>query len=157
MTLDKTKQIWGLRNVGDIKVYRKNGEYFVSERSGKKLKRMKITSDLAVQTANLSHANFVEQCRQLIDGGKMAGSANYYEIWCIMTTECLTSTELSEITGYKHTRHQRDWLDKNGWEYVLNRAGRPIVGRFFARMKLAGASINQNTATTWTPDFSNLT
>lgn len=80
MTSDKTNQIYGLRNVGDIKVYRKNGQYYVSERNGKKLKRMKITNELAVNTANLSQMNFVEQCRQIIDGGKMAGSANYYEM-----------------------------------------------------------------------------
>lgn len=53
-------------------------------------------------------------------------------------TEFLTADELAEVTGYKHTASQHEWLDKNGWAYVVNAAGRPIVGRWFARMRLAG-------------------
>ena len=52
-------------------------------------------------------------------------------------TEFLTADELVEVTGYKHVASQREWLDKNGWPYVVNAAGRPIVGRWFARMRLA--------------------
>lgn len=52
--------------------------------------------------------------------------------------EFLTSEELAEVTGYKHIASQREWLDKNGWAYVVNAACRPIVGRWFARMRLAG-------------------
>ena len=46
-------------------------------------------------------------------------------------TEFLTADELVEVTGYKHVASQREWLDKNGWAYVVNAAGRPIVGRWF--------------------------
>lgn len=53
-------------------------------------------------------------------------------------TEFLSPEELMEVTGYKHVASQREWLDKNGWRYVVNAAGRPIVGRWFARMRLAG-------------------
>ncbi|AXI82892.1 DUF4224 domain-containing protein [Xylella taiwanensis] len=53
-------------------------------------------------------------------------------------TEFLTAAELIEVTGYKHIASQREWLDKNGWAYVVNAAGRPIVGRWFARLRLAG-------------------
>lgn len=49
-------------------------------------------------------------------------------------TEFLTADELVEVTGYKHVASQREWLDKNGWAYVVNAAGRPIVGRWFARL-----------------------
>jgi len=52
--------------------------------------------------------------------------------------EFLTPEELTEVTGYKHVPAQRDWLDRNGWFYVVNASGRPIVGRWFARMRLAG-------------------
>lgn len=45
-------------------------------------------------------------------------------------TEFLTADELVEVTGYKHVASQREWLDKNGWAYVVNAAGRPIVGRW---------------------------
>ena len=46
--------------------------------------------------------------------------------------------------GYKHVASQREWLDKNGWPYVVNASGRPIVGRWAARIRLAGV---QPTAT----------
>ena len=49
-------------------------------------------------------------------------------------------------------------LDANGWQYVLNAARRPIVGRWFARMRLAGVqpTANGGTAPAWKPDFSAL-
>jgi hypothetical protein len=53
-------------------------------------------------------------------------------------TEFLTIEELVEITGYSHVGRQKDWLNRNGWNYVVNAAGRPIVGRWFARLRLAG-------------------
>lgn len=53
-------------------------------------------------------------------------------------SEFLTKEELTEVTGYTHVASQREWLEKNGWFYVLNAANRPIVGRWFARMRLAG-------------------
>ncbi len=72
-------------------------------------------------------------------------------------TEFLTPEELVEISGYKHPGSQREWLDKNGWCYVMNAGGRPIVGRWYARMRLSGIT---PTATggqsAWKPDFSTL-
>ena len=38
-------------------------------------------------------------------------------------TEFLTADELVVVTGYKHVASQREWLDKNGWAYVVNAAG----------------------------------
>ena len=74
-------------------------------------------------------------------------------------SEFLTSNELAEITGYKHPGSQREWLDANGWQYVLNAARRPIVGRYFARLRLAGVqpTANGGTAAAWSPDFDLLT
>lgn len=56
------------------------------------------------------------------------------------TSEVLNKDELKAITGYAPASKQREWLDSNRWNYVLNRANHPIVGRFYARMKLAGIS-----------------
>lgn len=53
-------------------------------------------------------------------------------------SEFLTHEEIVEVTGYKNATGQRSWLDQNGWSYVINAANRPIVGRWFARMRLAG-------------------
>lgn len=70
-------------------------------------------------------------------------------------SEFLTPEELEEITGYKHVGSQREWLDSNGWQYVLNAARRPIVGRWFARMRLAGVQpTTAGPAHSWAPDFS---
>jgi hypothetical protein len=73
----------------------------------------------------------------------------------MIDSEFLTPEELIEVTGYKHTGSQRDWLDKQGWCYVVNGAGRPIVGRWYARMRLAGVRPTATGAeTAWSPDFS---
>ncbi|MCD2163831.1 DUF4224 domain-containing protein [Comamonas koreensis] len=53
-------------------------------------------------------------------------------------TEFLNAEELLEVTGYKTASMQRDWLNRNGWQYAVNGAGRPVVGRWFARLRLAG-------------------
>jgi hypothetical protein len=69
-------------------------------------------------------------------------------------SEVLTAEELAEVTGYKHSASQREWLDRNGWAYVRNAAGKPIVGRWYARQKLSGIT---PTATggglSWQPNF----
>lgn len=74
-------------------------------------------------------------------------------------TEFLTADELAEVTGYKHVASQKEWLDKNGWAYVVNASGRPIVGRWFARMRMAGVQPTAASAgmqPAWRPDFSSL-
>lgn len=70
--------------------------------------------------------------------------------------EFLTTDEVAEFTGYKHISSQKEWLDKNGWAYVVNAAGRPIVSRIYARMRMAGVTPTAAgiTAPAWTPDFS---
>lgn len=52
---------------------------------------------------------------------------------------------------------QREWLDKNGWAHHLNRAGKPIVGRLYARLRMAG--LRPETFVHhggWTPDFQSI-
>lgn len=72
-------------------------------------------------------------------------------------TEFLTPEELAEVTGYKHPGSQKEWLDRNGWAYVVTGAGRPVVGRWFARMRLAGVQPTATgTESAWKPDFSAL-
>ncbi len=69
----------------------------------------------------------------------------------------LTAEELVEVTGYKHAASQREWLDKNGWHYVLNAAGKPIVGRKYAEMRMSGITPTISGAQpAWRPDFSTL-
>lgn len=55
-----------------------------------------------------------------------------------LNSETLTKVELLEITGSARRVDQIAWLDAQAWQYVKNKAGEPIVGRLYARLKLAG-------------------
>lgn len=70
--------------------------------------------------------------------------------------EFLTADEVAEVTGYKHSASQKDWLDKRGWQYVVNAAGKPIVSRLYARMRMSGVTPTAAgiASPAWTPDFS---
>ncbi|MDR1662247.1 MAG: DUF4224 domain-containing protein [Azoarcus sp.] len=48
---------------------------------------------------------------------------------------------MAEITRRRLRRRQIDWLNKNGWSYLLTAAGHPVVGRRYAELKLAGVAI----------------
>ncbi|MCP1651828.1 DUF4224 domain-containing protein [Pseudomonas nitroreducens] len=52
--------------------------------------------------------------------------------------EFLTNGELAALIGAKSTRKQIEWLTMSGWRFELNAAHKPIVGRLYARFKLAG-------------------
>jgi hypothetical protein len=73
-----------------------------------------------------------------------------------LPSETLASEELAEITGARINSGQIEWLTASGWRYHTNRAGRPIVGRLYARLKLAGIEASALTTQTWQPDFSKL-
>ena len=73
-----------------------------------------------------------------------------------LQSETLTDKELATITGYQIPSKNIQWLTNNHWEFVLTGARRPIVGRVYARMKLAGikpSTVNP-VAETWTLDLS---
>lgn len=55
-----------------------------------------------------------------------------------LESETLTKLELTEITGSGRRLDQIAWLDVQGWQYVKTKSGEPIVGRLYARLKLAG-------------------
>jgi len=46
-----------------------------------------------------------------------------------MTTLFLTTAELEELTGFRSTRHQTRWLEKNRWRFALDRREQPKVAR----------------------------
>ena len=71
--------------------------------------------------------------------------------------ETLSSDELHRITGHAYSAGQAKWLTEAGWIFHTNRAGDPIVGRLFARMKMAGIHTPSLTSPTgWAPDFRGL-
>ncbi len=72
-----------------------------------------------------------------------------------IASETLNCDEICEISGCHRKGDQIEWLTCNGWTFHKNKAGEPIVGRMYARLKLAG--INANALTSgggWAPDFS---
>ena len=73
-----------------------------------------------------------------------------------LQSETLTDDELATITGYQIPSKHIQWLTNNHWEFVLTGARRPIVGRVYARMKLAGVQpfAAKAVAEAWTLDLS---
>ena len=53
----------------------------------------------------------------------------------------LSDAELEGITGASQARLQIVWLRLNGWAFTLTRAGRPVVGRLYANLKLSGVEV----------------
>lgn len=73
-------------------------------------------------------------------------------------SETLADEELATITGYQIPSKQILWLTENRWEFVLTGSRRPIVGRVYARLKLAGvrpSAVNAVTET-WSLDLANV-
>lgn len=74
-----------------------------------------------------------------------------------LASETLTADEVRVITGCTRRADQVAWLAREGWAYVRARGGEPIVGRFYARLRLAGIVPQSIAAQTgWVPDFSSL-
>ncbi|PNG36710.1 hypothetical protein A1395_30640 [Pseudomonas protegens] len=72
--------------------------------------------------------------------------------------ELLAEEEIIAITGYQLPSKQIQWLTDNHWEFVLTGARRPIVGRVYARLKLAGVKPSAVNAVTevWSLDLANV-
>jgi hypothetical protein len=74
-----------------------------------------------------------------------------------MPSETLAFDELTTITGCARRGDQIEWLANNGWAFHKNKAGEAIVGRLYARLKLAGITpAALTTSGGWTPDFSGI-
>lgn len=71
-------------------------------------------------------------------------------------SETLEDDELVAITGYRLPSKQIAWLKLKGWEFVTSGANRPVVGRVYARLKLAGVkpSTTNAVAEPWSLDLS---
>jgi len=73
-------------------------------------------------------------------------------------SEILTQEEVASLTGHRARDAQIAWLDACGWKYITNAAQRPIVGRWYARMRLAGITPSEHglTPAVATPNFAAL-
>lgn len=72
-------------------------------------------------------------------------------------SETLEPEEIAKISGCARSGDQVEWLKKNGWVFFLNRAGVPIIGRLYARLKMAGinpAALASAEASGWQLDMS---
>lgn len=68
--------------------------------------------------------------------------------------EVLDEAELVHITGRHFKKDQIAWLEEQHWVYVKNASDAPIVGRMYARFKLAGIELKDATVVVAKPDFS---
>jgi hypothetical protein len=67
----------------------------------------------------------------------------------------LTADELDRLTGSPMTALQIEWLRANGWAYTLTRAGKPVVGRLYANLKLSGVEVATMVSPgSWQPNLS---
>jgi hypothetical protein len=74
-----------------------------------------------------------------------------------LADETLSQEELHRITGYAHNGDQARWLKDAGWVFHTNKGGAPIVGRLYARLKMAGITPSALTSSGgWAPDFSHM-
>jgi hypothetical protein len=55
--------------------------------------------------------------------------------------EILSNEELSEMTEREHKDAQISWLRERAWHFELSSRGTPKVGRWYARMRLAGIHV----------------
>lgn len=72
--------------------------------------------------------------------------------------EFLSEDELATLICAKRASKQVEWLNSRHWKYELNAAGKPVVGRIYARECLGGSGPTAAPAAAkpWAPDFSNL-
>lgn len=72
-----------------------------------------------------------------------------------LQSETLSQEEIQDISGCARLTDKIKWLNSNGWLHIKNRAGEPIIGRLYARLRLTGINpATLNAPTSWVPDFS---
>lgn len=66
----------------------------------------------------------------------------------------LTPDELERLTGASQTALQIAWLREQAWTYTVTRAGKPVVGRLYANLKLSGVEVATIVGpTAWQPNL----
>lgn len=72
-----------------------------------------------------------------------------------LQSETLSAEEVETISGCGRKNDQIKWLQQNGWTFIKNRAGVPIIGRLYARLRLSGINpASLVSAPSWAPDLS---
>lgn len=64
----------------------------------------------------------------------------------------LSRDDLQDLTGYKYSAGQKEWLQSRGWKFETNRQGEPKVLTSYAEAKLSGKRSNSIPSTP-TPNF----
>lgn len=68
--------------------------------------------------------------------------------------DILEEAEVARLTGHAKAHAQVLWLEKNGWLFEKNRAGKPIVSRLYFQMRLAGIDASAiMPQKVWEPNF----
>ncbi len=54
----------------------------------------------------------------------------------------LSPSEIETLTGYRRKKEQREWLRHNGFSFVVNRLGCPIMSRNAMHERLSNSASN---------------
>ena len=65
------------------------------------------------------------------------------------SSEILSEAEVEEFTGSARRAGQVEWLTTKGWIFEVSRGGRPIVSRYYFRLRMSG--IHPTSITTTMP------
>ena len=65
----------------------------------------------------------------------------------------LTPDEVADLTGFKSTGKQVNWLSTKGWRFEVNGCKRPIIARRYAE-KMLGCGVVEDQA--YKPNFAAL-
>jgi len=71
-----------------------------------------------------------------------------------MNEVILSCDEVKAITGKTYSAAQIKWLKDNEWRFVINGKNIPVIGRYYANMRLAGVEVIQDNTPESLPDFS---
>lgn len=58
------------------------------------------------------------------------------------SSEILSEAEVEELTGSPRRHCQIEWLTTKGWIFEVSRGGRPIVSRYYFRLRMAGIQVS---------------
>ena len=73
-----------------------------------------------------------------------------------LKSETLSDDELKELSGCAQVKGQIEWLRQQGWQFLETKAGKPVVGRMYARLKLAGITLGSEFLGAAFPNFDGL-
>jgi hypothetical protein len=77
---DKRERVWGLRDVGEYKAYRRGAVFFVSHRNAERFRSVELPKSQADIIVNQTKSGFVQAIELMLQHSKRQGLPAYREI-----------------------------------------------------------------------------